>query len=100
MGRGRQAGEHFGIIGFRHCPIVLYGWLSKLWSLLGTLKIRCRIIIGIQKGTIILTTTHMNIFGGSQGNTEKMFFLVLRLGQGQWRANMRPVVAESATMGY
>ena len=26
---------------------------------LGTLKIRCRLIIGIQKGTIILTTTHM-----------------------------------------
>ena len=24
----------------------------------GTLSIRCRIIIGIQKGTIILTTTH------------------------------------------
>ena len=26
---------------------------------LGTLNIRCRIIIGIQKGTMILTTTHM-----------------------------------------
>ena len=26
---------------------------------LGTLNIRCRIIIGIQKGIIILTTTHM-----------------------------------------
>ena len=25
----------------------------------GTLDIRCRIIIGLQKGTIILTTTHM-----------------------------------------
>ena len=25
---------------------------------LGALNIRCRIIIGIQKGTIILTTTH------------------------------------------
>ena len=25
----------------------------------GTLNIRCRIIIGIQKGTIILTTTHV-----------------------------------------
>ena len=37
-----------------------YGWLSKLWSLLGTLNIRCRIIIGIQKGTTILTTTHIN----------------------------------------
>ena len=33
------------------------GWLSKLWSLFGYPK--CRIIIGIQKGTIILTTTHV-----------------------------------------
>ena len=30
---------------------------------LGTLKIRCRIIIGIKKGTIILTTTHMELHG-------------------------------------
>ena len=29
---------------------------------LGTLNIRCRIIIGIQKGTIILTTTHTYIY--------------------------------------
>ena len=28
---------------------------------LGTLNIRCRIIIGIQKGTIILATTHIHI---------------------------------------
>ena len=28
--------------------------------LLGPLNIRCRTIIGIQKGTIILTTTHIN----------------------------------------
>ena len=27
---------------------------------LGTLDIRCRIIIGIQRGTIILTTTHID----------------------------------------
>ena len=40
----------------------LYGWLSKLWSLFGypgTLNIRGRIIIGTQKGTIILTTSHV-----------------------------------------
>ena len=30
---------------------------------LGTLNIRCRIIIGIQKGTIILTTTHIPSMG-------------------------------------
>ena len=28
---------------------------------LGTLNNRCRIIIGAQKGTIILTTTHMGL---------------------------------------
>ena len=33
---------------------------------LGTLNIRCRIIIGIQKGTIILTTTHIQ--GGAYCN--------------------------------
>ena len=27
---------------------------------LGTLKKRCRIIMGTQKGTLILTTTHIN----------------------------------------
>ena len=37
----------------------LYGWLSKLWSLLGTLNIRCRILIGIQRGGVILTNTHI-----------------------------------------
>ena len=28
---------------------------------LGTLKIRCRVIIGTQKGTILLTTTHIHL---------------------------------------
>ena len=31
---------------------------------LGTLNIRGRIIIGIQKGTIILTTTYMGVIKG------------------------------------
>ena len=35
------------------------GGCQNYGSLLGTLNIRCRIIIGIQRGTIILTTTHM-----------------------------------------
>ena len=39
--------------------LLVYGWLSKLGSLLGTLNNRCRIIIGTPKGTIILTTTHI-----------------------------------------
>ena len=44
------------------------GWSSHMGGcqnyipFLGTLNIRCRIIIGIQKGTIILTTTHMFLF--------------------------------------
>ena len=40
--------------------VLLHGWLSKLWSLFGyTLNIRCRIIVGIHEGTIILITTHI-----------------------------------------
>ena len=39
--------------------IYIYGWLSKYGPFLGTLNIRCRIIIGIQTRTIILTATHI-----------------------------------------
>ena len=46
---------------FTHIYIPIYGWLSRWCSLLGTPNIRCRIIIGIQKGTIILTTTHIGL---------------------------------------
>ena len=35
------------------------GGCQNCGTFLGTLNIRCRIIIGIQKGTIILTTTHV-----------------------------------------
>ena len=49
-----------------HCQITAelpilspYGWLSKYGPLLGTLNNRCRTILGTQKGTMILTTTHM-----------------------------------------
>ena len=35
------------------------GGCQNYGPLLGILDIRCRIRIGIQKGTIILTTTHM-----------------------------------------
>ena len=38
------------------------GGCQSYGSFLGTLNIRCRIIIGIQKGTIVLTTTHMRHF--------------------------------------
>ena len=35
------------------------GGCQNYGSFLGTLNIRCRIILGIQKGTLILTTSHM-----------------------------------------
>ena len=35
------------------------GGCQNYGPFLGTLNIRCRIIIGTQKGTIILTTTHV-----------------------------------------
>ena len=37
----------------------LCGWLSKLWPPLGPLNTRCRIIFRTQKGTMLLTTTHV-----------------------------------------
>ena len=37
----------------------IYGWCQNYGPFLGTLNIRCRIIIGTQKGTEILTTTHI-----------------------------------------
>ena len=55
-----------------------YGWLSKLWSLLGTLNIRCRIIIGIQKRTIILTITKM--YGVSESSDLDCICVFLQLG--------------------
>ena len=38
------------------------GGCQNYGPFLGTLNIRCRIIIGTQKGTIILTTTHIDPF--------------------------------------
>ena len=37
------------------------GGCQNYGPFLGTLNIRCRIRIGIQRGTIILTTTHIAI---------------------------------------
>ena len=39
----------------------LYGWLSNYGPFLGTLNIRCRIVIGTQTGTVTLTTTHTSL---------------------------------------
>ena len=46
---------YIGIIGY-------LGGCQNYGPFVGTLNIRCRTLIGIQKGTMILTTTHM-IFG-------------------------------------
>ena len=52
-----------------------HGWLSKLWSLLGPPNTRCRMILRIQKGTIILATTqmtdHHNDRNGNNATTGK-----------------------------
>ena len=39
---------------------IYMGSCQNYGPFLGTLHIRCRIILGIQKGTTILTTTHMD----------------------------------------
>ena len=43
------------------------GGCQNYGPFLGTLNIRCRIIMGTQKGTIILTTTHIGILRVYQG---------------------------------
>ena len=45
---------HVAVAGPNHM-----GGCQNYGPFLGTLNTRCRIIIGIQKGTIILTTTHI-----------------------------------------
>ena len=45
---------------FRLSFIAHVGCCQNCGPFLGTLNIRCRIIIGIQKGTTILTTTHVS----------------------------------------
>ena len=44
------------------------GGCQNYGPFLATLNIRCRILIGIQKGTIILTTTHMGIMKITEAN--------------------------------
>ena len=43
----------------RQSDVAYMGGYQNSGPFLGTLNIRCRIIIGIQKGTIILTTIHL-----------------------------------------
>ena len=46
--------------GGLQCTLVEHvGGCQNYGPFLGTLNSRCRIIIGTQKGTLILTTTHM-----------------------------------------
>ena len=46
------------------------GGCQNYGPFLGTLNIRCRTIIGTQKGTIILTTTQMNLKGDKEGERQ------------------------------
>ena len=48
---------HIGVKG--HQGLGYMGGCQNYGPFLGTLNIRCRIMIGTQKGTIILTTTHV-----------------------------------------
>ena len=47
--------QRSGFVGIQYTWVVV----KIMGPLLGTVNIRCRIIIGIQKGPIILTTTHI-----------------------------------------
>ena len=58
---------------------------------LGTLNIRGRIIIGIQKGTIILTTTHMEVHGA---------YYLLVFGIGVISEIMSPHIGTVVTKSY
>ena len=53
------------------------GGCQNYGPFLGTLNIRCRIIIRTQKGTLILTTTHME----PQGKSESLWLRALLLVQ-------------------
>ena len=45
------------------------GGCQNYGPFLGTLDVRCRTIIGTQKGTIILTTTHLKFAKNSHSTT-------------------------------
>ena len=62
---------------------MLRGGCQNYGPFLGTLNFRCRIKIGIQKGTIILTTTH----------TTAEFRLLLTCGLGMSTAQSPPGVS-------
>ena len=56
-------------------PGLHMGGCQNCGPFLGTLNNRCRIIIGTQKGTIILTTTHMMIADNMPRNPSKATIL-------------------------
>ena len=51
--------KHVSNVLFGDTMVPNMGGCQNYVPFLGTLNIRCRIIIGIQKGTIILTTPHI-----------------------------------------
>ena len=66
------------------------GGCQNYGPFLGTLNIRGRIIIGIQKGIIILTTTHMNTkeeyqLDNASGRLLVQFSALLMVMLSKWR---------------
>ena len=47
------------MLGWEDELLLYLGGCQSYAPFLGTLNVRCRIIIGIQKGTIILATSHL-----------------------------------------
>ena len=70
------------------------GSCQNYGPLLGALNIRCRIIIGIQKGTIILTTTHVHV-----SSTPSMMATILLSVRGFKKRDKPEVTAGSARAG-
>ena len=58
------------------------GGYQNYGPFLGTLNIRGRIITGIQKGTIILTTTHIGIITGTNGKENGNYYNGVMQGLG------------------
>ena len=64
----------FGLSGGEFTGTYSYmGGCQNYGPFLGTLNIRCRIIIGFSKGTIILTTTHIALESETRGYVRALY---------------------------
>ena len=60
-------GERMGSVEWRIKWVVI----KIMVPFLGTQNIRCRIILGIRKGTVILTTTQVNAGASASSSTDR-----------------------------